>query len=367
MSVDLYASLGVQRNADRDEIIKAYKKLAMVHHPDRGGNPEEFKKIQMAHEILTDEDRRRQYDMTGSVEGDGGQQGHPGGFPFDMGGMGGMGGLGGIFGSMFGGMGGMGGMGGGGTSQQRQRRPKGPAKVIEIALSLADFYKGKHLRVNFDRQKFCGGCAGEGGTSFRPCDVCQGKGITTQMAMIGPGMAVQMQGPCRECQGRGKKINDTCKTCQGRKFQNQDKTLDVNIEPGMPLGETLVFANECSDHHDFDTPGDVHFVLQAADETLPWKRQGDDLCATVVISIKDSLLGVSKTLEGHPGFPGGYTIGLPAGTLHTEVIRKQGDGMPRKGRPGAKGDVLITVKIDASAKDKEVLERNKVLLQSMFS
>ena len=357
MSVDLYASLGVQRDADRDEISKAYKKLAMVHHPDRGGNAEEFKKIQMAHEILTDDDRRRQYDMSGSVEGDG-QQGHPGGFPFDMGGMGG---LGGIFGSMFGGMGGMGGM-----PQQRQRRQKGPVKVIEIALSLADFYKGKHLRVNFDRQKFCGGCAGEGATSFRQCDTCQGRGVTTQMAMIGPGMAVQMNGPCRDCQGRCKKPADSCKTCQGRKFQNQEKTLDVTIEPGMPAGETLVFANECSDNHDYDTPGDVHFVLQAADETLPWKRQGDDLCATVTVSLKESLLGVSKTLEGHPGFPGGYTIGVPVGTIHTEVIRKQGDGMPRKGR-GAKGDVLITVKIDASAKDKEVLERNKVLLQSMFS
>lgn len=361
MSVDLYASLGVQKNADREEIRTAFKKLAMVHHPDRGGDPEKFKKIQMAHEILIDDDRRREYDMTGSVEGDGGHQGHPGGFPFDMGGMGGMGGLGGIFGSMFGGMGGMGGM-----PQQRQRRPKGPAKVIEIALSLADFYKGKQLRVNFDRQKFCDGCAGEGATSFRPCDTCQGRGITSQMAMIGPGMAVQMQGPCRDCQGRGKKPADSCKSCQGRKFKNQDKTLDVTIEPGMPAGEVLVFANECSDNHDFDTPGDVHFVLQAADETLPWKRQGDDLCATIVISLKESLLGVSKTLEGHPGFPGGYTIGVPVGTIHTEVIRKQGDGMPRKGR-GAKGDALITVKIDASAKDKEVLERNKVLLQSMFS
>jgi len=233
-------------------------------------------------------------------------------------------------------------------------------------LSLADFYKGKHLRVNFDRQKFCGGCAGEGATSFRQCDTCQGRGVTTQMAMIGPGMAVQMNGPCRDCQGRGKKPADSCKACQGRKFQNQDKTLDVTIEPGMPVGETLVFANECSDHHDFDTPADVHFVLQAADETLPWKRQGDDLCATVTVSLKESLLGVSKTLEGHPGFPGGYTIGVPVGTIHTEVIRKQGDGMPRKGR-GAKGDALITIKIDASAKDKEVLERNKVLLQSMFS
>ena len=362
MSADLYASLGVQRDADREEIRKAFKKLSMVHHPDRGGDPEEFKKIQMAHEILTDDDRRRQYDMTGSVEGDGQQHGQ-GGFPFDMGG------LGGIFGSMFGGMGGMPGMPGmpgGPRQQQRQRRPKGPAKIIEIALSLADFYKGKQLRVNFDRQKFCSGCAGEGATSFRACDTCQGSGVTTQMAMIGPGMAVQMQGPCRECMGRGKKPADSCKTCQGRKFQNQDKTLDINIEPGMPAGETLVFANECSDNHEFDTPGDVHFVLQAADETLPWKRQGDDLCATVVVSLKESLLGVSKTLEGHPGFPGGYTIGVPAGTIHTEVIRKQGDGMPRKGR-SAKGDVLITVKIDASAKDKEVLERNKVLLQSMFS
>ena len=361
MSADLYASLGVQRDADREEIRKAFKKLSMIHHPDRGGDPEEFKKIQMAHEILTDDDRRRQYDMTGSLDESGGQQ--QGGFPFDMGG------LGNIFGNMFGGMGGMPGMPGmpgGPRQQQRQRRPKGPAKIIEIALSLADFYNGKQLRVNFDRQKFCGGCAGEGATSFRQCDTCQGTGITTQMAIIGPGMAVQMQGPCRECQGRGKKPADSCKTCQGRKFQNHEKTLDVNIVPGMPAGETLVFANECSDHHDFDTPGDVHFVLQAADESLPWKRQGDDLCATVTISLKESLLGVSKTLEGHPGFPGGYTIGVPVGTIHTEVIRKQGDGMPRKGK-STKGDVLITVKIDASAKDKEVLERNKVLLQSMFS
>ena len=354
MSEDLYASLGVERSADREEIRTAYKTLSKIHHPDRGGDPEAFKKIQMAHEILTDDERRQHYDMTGSVDGSGGQQ--QGGFPFDMG----MGGLGGIFGSMF---------GGGMPRQQQQRgmrRPKGPVKIHEIALCLADFYKGKQLKVQFERQKFCGTCNGEGATSFRPCDGCQGSGITTQMAMLGPGMAVQMQGPCRDCQGRGKKPSDSCRTCQGRKFQSQEKSLDVHIEPGMPVGEVLVFPEECSDHADFEKPGDVHFILQIADEPIPWKRNGNDLCATVVISLKESLLGVSKTLEGHPGFPNGYTIGIPAGTLHTEVLRKQGDGMPHKGRPHNKGDALITVKIDASIKDKEVLERNKVLLQTMF-
>ena len=359
MQNDLYASLGVERNADREEIRKAFKKLSMIHHPDRGGDPEEFKKIQMAHEVLTDDDRRRVYDMTGSVDGEQQNEGMgvPPGFPF---GMGGMGGMGGIFESMFGGMRPP-------QHQRGQRRPKGPAKVHEIALCLADFYNGKQLKVQFERQKFCGTCSGEGSTVFRSCDTCQGSGITTQMAMIGPGMAVQMQGPCRECQGRGKKPGDSCKTCQGKKYQSQEKSLDVRIEAGMSSGEVLVFPEECSDHPDFDTPGDVHFVLQTADESIPWKRNGHDLLANVTISLKESLLGVSKTIKGHPGFPNGYTIGIAAGTIHTEVLRKQGDGMPHKGRPNTKGDALVTVLIDVSAKEKEILLQNNILLRSMFN
>lgn len=354
---DLYDCLGVSRNADSDEIKKAFRKQVLTHHPDKGGDEEVFKKVSRAYEVLSDPEKRRMYDMTGQVEeggGGGGSGGFPGGFPFDLG-------------SLFGGLGGMfGGMGGGGMPQPgvRRRAPKGPPKTHDIPLKLEDYYKGRTLHVKFDRQKFCEKCKGEGATHFQSCGVCQGRGVLHKVMQMGP-MQMVSEGPCAACSARGRIPKEACGNCKGDKFFNQEKNLEVRIEPGMKVGDVLVFPGECSDQPEFDQPGDVHFILREADEPEnPWERKGDNLETTVTVSFADSLLGTSLKLQGHPGFPEGYTLEIPPGTRNREVLRKEGDGMVK--RHGGKGDAFVVVTVGFTEKDRDVLIRNKVLLSTMF-
>ena len=352
---DLYDLLGVSRTADTAEIKKAYKKLALSHHPDRGGDPEEFKKIQHAHEVLTDETKRKVYDMTGSDTGEM-PQGNPfgfGGVPFDMGD---------LFGGMFG-MGGMGGMGG--PRGMRVKRPQGPPKTIEIPLSLKDYYQGRTLQVKFERQKFCEACKGEGATSFQSCDKCRGQGVVRQIMSMGPIQMVN-EGPCHDCMGQGKKASGACYVCSGRKTKAQEKSIEVKIEPGMGPGDVLVFPKECSDDPNYEEPGDVHLLLQEAAGDDGWVRKGDDLETFVAIRLQDALLGCTKTLEGHPGYPGGLPIQIPLGILHGEIVTVGAKGMPKKGKAEF-GDLRVRVNVTLSEKEREILARNAIVLQAMFA
>jgi DnaJ family protein A protein 2 len=355
---NLYDTLGVSKSADTDEIKKAFKKAAMTHHPDKGGDPEKFKEVQKAYEVLSDERKRQVYDMTGSEDGESrGPEMH--GFPFDMGSM--FGGLGGIFGGM-GGMPGMPGMGRGGP--RVVRRPKAPPKVTEIPLKLYDFYHGRTFQVKFERNKFCETCKGEGATSFQNCHKCNGAGVLRQQIQMGP-MVMINEGPCGDCQGEGKKAAGNCYVCGGKKTMPQEKELSVRIEPGMKPGEVLVFSKECSDDPNYDEPGDVHFKLQEADGDEDWSRRGDDLDTGVTISLQDSLLGCTKTLQGHPGFPD-LEITVPIGTVNGQVVSVNGKGMPKRGSSEF-GNLHVLVTVTVSEKDKEILQRNEPLLKAMFN
>lgn len=350
---NLYEILGVARNADSNEIRKAFLKLSRIHHPDKGGNPEEFKKISLAHEVLTDNQKRAIYDQTGSIDGD--TMSHMGGmngFPFD---------IGSIFGGMgMGGMFGMGGMPRGG----RMRRPKAPPKVQEIPLRLSDYYHGRIFQVKFERHKFCETCKGEGATSFQSCNSCKGMGVVRQIMQMGPIQMVN-EGPCHDCMGEGKKASGACYVCSGKKTKPQEKELEVKIEPGMKPGEILIFANECSDDPNFEEPGDVHFLLQEADGDEGWTRKGDDLETDVHITLRDSLLGCSKMLQGHPGFPEGLSILVPCGVQNGEVIKIADRGMTKK--EGGYGTLHVKINLTITEKEKEALVNNQPILSAMFN
>jgi DnaJ family protein A protein 2 len=349
----LYDTLGVSKDADTNEIKKAFKKLAMTHHPDKGGDPEKFKEIQKAHEILTDGQKRQMYDMTGSEDGEM-QGGGMHGFPFDMGSM--FGNIGGMFG-------GLGGMGRGGP--RVVKRPKGHPKVTEIPLKLYDFYHGRTFQVKFERQKFCETCKGEGATSFQNCNTCKGSGVLRQQIQMGP-MIMVNEGPCHDCNGEGKKASGNCYLCGGKKTMPQEKELSVTIEPGMKPGEVLVFPKECSDDPQYDEPGDVHFKLQEADGDEGWTRKGDDLETQVTVTLQESLLGCAKNLQGHPGFGQGLELKIPVGTQNGETVTVLGKGMPKKGSKDF-GTLRCRVNVTLSEKDRDVLQRNAALLQAMFA
>ena len=376
MPPSLYDRLGVSRGADSNEIKKAYRKMALVHHPDKGGNPEEFKHIQHAYDILSDDRRKAIYDQTGQEDSSSdAAEGIPfsGGMPFPMGGMGGPFGAGDIpfnIGNLFGmfgphGPGGIPGHPGGQRPQQRGQ--KAPPKVHELPISLWDYYHGKQIRIQFERQKFCEACKGSGADTYEPCGGCGGSGVKQQMMMMGPGMNVLMRGPCDACGGEGKRVASACKSCAGKKCKNQEKALDFKIEPGMRPGEVIRFANECSDQAEFVEPGDVHINLQEADEAIRFKRfnGGDDLCATTTISLKDALLGCKETMDTHPGHPQGLVLEIPAGVQHGECILVEGEGMPRRGMPG-RGALRVTVSVVPTEAEKRCLVGGAQKIREVF-
>ena len=357
---DLYGVLGVSRDAETNEIRKAFLKLSKVHHPDKGGDMEKFKEIQEAHEVLTDERKRQVYDMTGSVNGEAPQTHNPfgqNGVPFDLGSM-----FGGMFGGSPFGMPGHG-HGHGQGPRQRQRRPKAPPKIHEIPLRLSDYYHGRVFQVNSTRQKFCETCKGEGATTFQSCGMCQGRGSVRQIMQMGP-MQVINEGPCGDCQGQGRRPSGSCSGCSGAKFKNQEKSLEVKIKPGMKPGDVIVFQNECSDDPNYDEPGDIHFILQEASGDEGWIRKGDDLETSLTITFVESLLGCSKQLKGHPGYPDGLGLTIPPISLNSEVLKLSDKGMIRK--DGSIGVLYCRLQVIVGPQDRELLIKNKPLVEVIF-
>ena len=361
MPSSLYEDLGVERGADPQEIRRAYLKLSKTEHPDKGGDAERFKVIQNAYEVLSDEQKRAVYDQTGQIQGDE-QQGHPGGgmpfgFPFDIGAM--FGGMGGGF--PFPGMG-----GGGGGGQRRQKGKKAPPKIHEINLTLRDFFYGKTIQLKFERQRFCDKCSGEGTDTVQSCGECNGSGQVERHMMIGPGMHAVSRGPCGACVGAGKRGYGTCSKCRGAKFSNQEKILKIEIEPGMKPGETMTFANECSDHPDFEEAGDVHIVLREADETSPFSRIDNDLTITVAITLKDCLLGCQRTLDGHPAHPKGVIVNIPPGTIRGDTVVIAGEGVPLRSTV-QRGNLQLIVSMEITGAEKEILRNARGAIGSMFT
>ncbi len=357
MPVSLYDTLGVSRDASTDEIRKAYKAQAREKHPDRGGDAEEFKTLQQAHEILSDDNKRKMYDMTGSVEGAEGHGGGgpnggmaAGGIPFSfMGGMGpfGMPGVSFDFGDMFSGIfGGPGGGPGGPGGPKRARPGKAPNKHSDIPLRLSDFYAGRELKLKFNQSRKCGTCAGSGADKSEPCGQCGGRGIRIQARMIGPGMIAQSTGPCDACGGEGKRIIRTCTNCQGKRFLEREKELTIQIKPGMHEGQTLVFPGECSETADFEEPGDVVLTLKRTEDDC-WEWRDADLFTKVNVSFAESILGFRREIAGHPcGSP--LVVEWRGGPItHMTILQAAGKGMPRKANPVEYGVAHIQVHVAA--------------------
>jgi DnaJ-class molecular chaperone len=367
---NLYKVLGIDKGADKEEVRRAYKKLSMKYHPDKGGSEEDFKAIARAHDTLSDDRKRQIYDSTGSVDGEGGEQqqpqGFPGGFPF-VGMPGGMpGGMPFDFGSMFN-MFGAGGPQGGQPTGPRVRKAKAPPKIHEIPLTLHDFYHGRKIQIQFERQKFCSSCKGEGCKSFVPCGPCNGRGVLEHIVQIAPGMNIAQRGPCGHCNAEGRAPGPQCGTCKGKKFSTHEKSLDVEIKPGMKVKEVLVFEKECSDNHEYLEAGDVHIVLTEADDgSHPFKRDGNHLLANIQLNLTECLLGCQKTFSGHPGYTEGLVLNLPPGIMSGTTYSAEGKGMPR--RPdGGHGNLLCSVKVVVTEAEREKLNSQSALIRGIFN
>jgi len=350
---DLYKRLGVARGASADEIKKAYRDLARQHHPDKGGDPEKFKGIQEANEVLSDERRRQIYDMTGSTNenagmpGGGGPPGGmagmaAGGIPFFMNPMGGPFGMPNVSFDM----GDFMGMFGGGGGRRPQRGGKGPDKHQDINLKLDQFYKGTDIKLNFNQSRRCVKCSGSGAEETEPCGAgCNGTGFRVVHSQIGPGMMVQSRAPCDACSGSGKRIMRVCKGCQGKKFIQNEKSLNVKVVPGSRVGESLTFAGECSDTLEFDIPGDVVLDLKLASDGPPkYDWNGNDLIYKHTITFTESILGFEFTLDDHPSGTAPKYSWRGGPLINGATLKMAGGGMPVKGSDGAEyGSLLVQI------------------------
>jgi DnaJ-class molecular chaperone len=341
---ELYNLLGVSPTASSDEIRSAYKKAALKEHPDKGGNEETFKKIAQAYQILSDDEKRRHYDMTGVVNtNDRPPPGsmpmpHPFNFdiPFDLG-------------KIFGGF--------RGAPGPRQKGDKAPPRIQRVPISLSQFYHGHSFEVKINRMKFCEPCRGSSYKSRRTCDHCGGSGSVAQIIQMGP-MSIKNISPCGPCSGEGNIGADKCEVCEGQGKQPEEKTLKVDVKPGVAAGTTIVFESMCSDSNEYARAGDVHIILdEAPDED--WKRVGADLRTTVTLTLAESLIGCRLKFNEHPS-KDPVICEVGAGVTNGDELRFVGQGMPG-------GHLIVTVQVRPRQDEREKLQREgRAYLASLF-
>ncbi|XP_065866335.1 dnaJ protein homolog ANJ1 [Euphorbia lathyris] len=326
-----YEILGVSKNATPEDLKKAYKKAAIKNHPDKGGDPEKFKELAQAYEVLSDPEKREIYDQYGEdalKEGMGGGSG--GHNPFD------------IFESFFGGSP----FGGGSSRGRRQRR--GEDVVHPLKVSMEDLYLGTTKKLSLSRNVICSKCTGKGsksGASMK-CAGCQGTGMKVSIRQLGPSMIQQMQHACNECKGTGESINekDRCTQCKGEKVVPEKKVLEVIVEKGMHHGQKITFPGEADEAPDTIT-GDIVFVLQQKDHPK-FKRKGDDLVVEHNLSLTEALCGFHFVLTHLDGRQ------LLIKSNPGEVVKPDSfkgindEGMPLYQRPFMKGKLYIHFNVE---------------------
>lgn len=328
-----YEILGVPKNASADELKKAYRKAAIKNHPDKGGDPEKFKELAQAYEVLSDPEKRDIYDQYGEdaiKEGmGGGGEGHN---PFD------------IFESFFGGASPF----GGGSSRGGRRQRRGEDVVHPLKVSLEELYNGTTKKLSLSRNVLCSKCKGTGSKSGSSgkCSGCQGSGMKVSIRQLGPGMIQQMQHVCPDCKGSGEIINekDKCTQCKGEKVVQEKKVLEVHVEKGMKHNQKITFAGEADEAPDTVT-GDIVFVVQQK-EHAKFKRKGDDLFVEHSLTLSEALCGYQFIISHLDGRQ------LLIKSAPSEIVKPgqfkaiNEEGMPIYQRPFMKGKLYIHFSVE---------------------
>jgi molecular chaperone DnaJ len=359
MSEDFYDILGVSRDADEDEINKAFRKKATKYHPDVSDEDdaeEKFRKAKKAKEVLTDEEKRQAYDQMGherfeQAEKRGGFEegaGGMGGGPF--GGGGGAGGFGDIFEQFFGGG------RGGGRGGNRPQQGRDIRTAMEI--SLEEAYEGITKEFTIDRPEACPDCDGAGhpaSADVDTCPECNGQGQVTQVQQTPLGRVQQTQ-TCRRCGGEGELYSETCSTCAGDGITQQEATLQVDVPEGIRDGQSLRMDREGAPGENGGPKGDLLIEVHIEDHP-EFERDGDDLHHRHAISFPQATFGATVEV---PAIEGNVEMDIPAGTQSGERFRIRNRGMPRlRGR--GQGDLFVTVQVvtpdELNQEQREALEQ----------
>jgi DnaJ family protein A protein 2 len=321
-----YDMLEVEQSADATEIKKAFRKAALKHHPDRGGDPEKFKDVNKAYEVLSDPEKRALYDE-GGEEGleNGGGGGGPGGMDiFDM-----------FGGGMFG--------GGGGGGRGRGGKKKGEDVVFPLKITLEDLYNGTSKKLRLTKSVICGPCKGKGGKDGKDavCTGCRGQGVKMVMRQVGPGMIAQQPMKCPQCNGRGSSIAeaDKCTSCLGERTTKEKSTLEVFVTKGMTHGERVTFKGEADETPD-QLPGDVVVVLQMVEHPV-YRRDGNQLFVKKTISLIEALTGFEFMLTHLDG----RVLKVKSevnGIVKPGMVKSiKDEGMPYKNNPYSRGNLYV--------------------------
>jgi molecular chaperone DnaJ len=342
---DLYERLGVAKGASQDEIKKAYRKLARQHHPD--ANPgdaaaeERFKEVQHAYDVLSDPEKRKQYDRFGAANGRGPG---PGGVNFEGFDFSDLGDLGDIFGGLFGGR---------GRTQQQQRGQRGSDLEVEVRLSFEDSLKGVETTIPVELETACRECGGSGakpGTAPILCPECKGRGVKAESQGL-----FALQQPCPRCRGNGTVIEDPCSTCRGTGRERRTKRYTVKIPAGVKDGSRIKLRGKGEAGWGGAEAGDLYVVTRVA-PSKTYTRRGDDLVVDVLVTYPEAALGAKVQV---PTPDGPVTVKVKAGTTDGTLLRVKGKGAPKLKGSG-RGDVLARVKLTVpkklSKQQRELLE-----------
>ena len=349
---DYYKILGVGKNASEEEIKKSYRKLARKYHPDRNAGEkqaeERFKEISQAHDVLSDPEKRKQYDRGTGPFG----FGAPGGF--DASNLGGS--FGDILSNLFGGAAGAGAGGAGrpGGAGARPQAPRGRDLETEVSLTFQQAVDGAQVPLAVPTSQPCATCHGTGakpGTSPKVCPVCNGRGTESQSQGI-----FSISQPCSHCGGSGTVIEQPCPTCGGSGATRSVKRLRVNIPAGVRDGSRIRLTGKGETGPRGATPGDLYVITRVAD-SLVFKRSGDNIEVEVPLTIPEAIRGAVIEV---PTLHGTKRLRVPRGTKHGTVQRLRGEGPPRLGAKG-NGDIhyrfVIDVPASLSPEESEVVDR----------
>ncbi len=347
---DYYEVLGISKSASEAEIKKAYRKLAKQYHPDMNKAADavdKFKEVQEAYEILSDPQKRANYDQFGHAAADS---------PFGQG-FGGFGGfegdLGDIFSSFFGG-------GFGGSTRRQSNRPqKGQDRFMQMRIDFMEAIFGKSESITLTVDELCSQCLGSGARSkddIKVCETCRGSGQVTQSQQT-PFGVFQQTAVCPTCRGTGKQITHVCSKCHGEGYERKRQSVEVKIPAGINTGQQLRVAHKGERGVNGGDNGDLYLEILVSPHKY-FVRRGKDIHIEVPISAVDATLGCKIDV---PTVYGDVNLTVPAGTQFGTKLRLKEKGVPDLGS-GKKGDQIVEVKIEI---DKKLSRESKELYEKL--
>ena len=351
---DYYEILGVDRNASKDEIKSAFRKMARQWHPDVNKAPEaeaKFKELGKAYETLMDDNKRATYDRFGE---DGLKDaGFNTGGPF----AGGFGDLEEVFNSFFGG-----GFGFGGSRRQDPNAPqRGDDLRLDIELDFEEAVFGLSKEIKIDHLESCATCRGTGakaGSKPQVCKTCGGSGRVQQTTKTVLGHFTQIV-TCPHCNGKGSTISDPCPDCNGKGRKNVEKKIEVKIPAGVDNGSKMRLSQEGDAGLNGGIAGDLYIVIHVKPSPY-YKRENENVFTKIDISPAQAALGDSITIKT---LDGDREVNIPAGIQHGEVVKLRGAGIPNISRPSVRGDHILVVGIKIPTR---LSNNEKILYEKLF-